>query len=263
MQVIKTRNIAVITRALVAGLAGTYLIVGAQAGPVNDQVNVELPYSVTVGGKVLQPGQYEIKELNTAGKSPVLQIFTNDGMKLETSVMTVPALENKTPEQTEVILHHIGDDYYFDKIWIQGKDYGYEFVLPGNVRAREHELARVSVPAAYQAAPTENPSTVNKESAAVTPPPDTGAPAAETPAPAPSTPAPELAQTQPPQEPQSAGVASNPTPDSASIPDSDASEAGSRNRKMPDTASNWLLWVLSGAGLSGAGIMLARRKRAA
>jgi hypothetical protein len=248
------RNLALISTALCAGVGGSYIAM--RAGPLYDQVNVDLPYAVTVGGKVLQPGHYEIKQLSTAG-SPVVQIFTNDGMKLETSVMTIPALDNKTPDQTAVVLHHFGDDYYFDKIWIQGKNYGYEFVLPESVKAREREGGTpVNIPAAYNSAPEENKPPANQEGA-VPAPPETSAPAAETPAPSP---APETAPTPPPQEPPTSDAAPNPTPSSAPSPDSNTSETG-RNRKMPDTAANWLIWMLSGSGLSGAGIMLSRRPR--
>ena len=42
-----------------------------------------------------------------------------------------------------MILHHIGDKYYFDKIWMEGKNYGYEFVLPDRVRALQKRTRRV------------------------------------------------------------------------------------------------------------------------
>ena len=44
--------------------------------------------------------------------------------------MTIPTLDPNTARDTKVVLHHYGSDYYFDKIWVQGKDYGYEFPLP-------------------------------------------------------------------------------------------------------------------------------------
>ena len=57
-----------------------------------------------------------------------------------------------TPKDTKLVLHHFGQDYYMDKIWIQGKNYGYEFPLPENVKARERErLAPLTVAATYQA----------------------------------------------------------------------------------------------------------------
>lgn len=213
-------------------------------GPLYDKVMVNLPYTVTIAGKTLQPGDYVIRELPSAAKSPVLLIYSDNGMKFETSAMTIPALDNNTPNDTKVMLHHFGPDYYFDKIWIQGKNYGYEFPLPDSVKARERErMQPVSVAATYQSVPaeTKQETTVAQETTVQQPAPAPApepAPAQEaTPAPAPApAPAPEVAQ--------------NTTP----APDDTA------NREMPHTAANWLMMLLSGGALSGAGLML-RRKR--
>jgi len=121
---------------------------------LTDGIKVTLPEPVTVGEVVLDPGDYEIRRASTA-TDQVLQIFSKDKLRYQTNVLTVPALEKDTPEDSKVILHHIGDKYYFDKIWIQGKDYGYEFVLPERVRALQRELA-VTVPARYEPNPLNN-----------------------------------------------------------------------------------------------------------
>ena len=121
---------------------------------LTDGIKVTLPAPVTVGEVVLDPGDYEIRRASTA-TDQVLQIFSKDKLRYQTNVLTVPALEKDTPEDSKVILHHIGDKYYFDKIWMQGKDYGYEFVLPDRVRALQRELA-VTVPARYESNPINN-----------------------------------------------------------------------------------------------------------
>src|SRR3954470_23212591 len=144
-----------ITAGVVAlGLAALITPSKAQ-GPLYDRVNVNLPYSVTIGNRTLQPGDYVIQQLrDNGGGSRVLLIYSDNGMKFETSAMTIPALDQNTPEDTKVVLHHFGNDYYFDKVWIQGKDYGYEFPLPDSVKAREREeMQPVSVAANYSTAP--------------------------------------------------------------------------------------------------------------
>ena len=116
---------------------------------LTDGIKVTLPEPVTVGDVVLDPGEYEIRRASIT-TDQVLRIFSNDKLRYQTNVLTIPVLDKDTPEETKVILHHIGDKYYFDKIWMEGKDYGYEFVLPDKVRALQKELA-VSVAAKYQA----------------------------------------------------------------------------------------------------------------
>src|SRR3954469_3705071 len=135
-------------------------------GPLYDRVNVNLPYSVSIGERTLSPGVYVIQQLrDQGGGSRVLLIYSDNGMKFETSAMTIPALEgnNVTQENTRVILHHFGNDYYFDKVWIQGKDYGYEFPLPDSVKARERErMQPISVAATYSTVQqTDSASTTN------------------------------------------------------------------------------------------------------
>jgi len=136
---------------LVAGTLAISTAMLAQ-GPLYDKVIVDLPYRVTINSTVLEPGHYVIRQLDSpGGGSRVLQVFSDDGMKLRTSTMTIPTLDNNTPENTKVVLHHYGDDYYFDKIWIQGKNYGYEFPLPDAVKSRMRErMEPYTVAATYE-----------------------------------------------------------------------------------------------------------------
>ena len=81
----------------------------------------------------------------------MLHFYSDRGMKLETTAMAIPALDNRTPSETKLILDHVGNDYYLNKIWIQGKDYGYEFPLPSEIRRRDREQnAPATVVAQYR-----------------------------------------------------------------------------------------------------------------
>jgi LPXTG-motif cell wall-anchored protein len=259
------RNLAIAAGAVALGLA-TLSTVNAQ-GPLYDKVLVNLPYSVTIGGRTLQPGEYQIRQMPSAGNSRVLLIYSDNGMKFETSAMTIPTLDNRTPEDTKVVLHHFGPDYYFDKIWIQGKNYGYEFPLPDSVKARERErMEPLNVAARYEAVPAENnqnqtttaaqttteqqTTTQNQTTTAqTTPAPAETTTAQNTPAPAETT----TAQNTPPAATQNNTVAQNTTP----MPSSTVSSA---DRTMPATSANWLMMLLGGGMLSGAGLTLRRRK---
>src|SRR5580698_4194129 len=151
----KNRSFTFAASALVLGLATFVAPSTVQAQPMFDRVDVTLPYSVSIGDKTLQPGNYVIQQLDSAtGGSQVLLIYGDNGMKFETSALTIPALQNRTQPDTRVILHHIGNDYYFDKVWVQGKDYGYEFPLPNSVKSREKEaMEPVSVAATASSVP--------------------------------------------------------------------------------------------------------------
>ena len=78
--------------ALLLSLAAWMVPVDAQ-GPLNDEVKVSLPYTVTIGDRTLQPGEYHIRELSGAAKTFVLLIYSDDGMKFETTALTIPAVD--------------------------------------------------------------------------------------------------------------------------------------------------------------------------
>jgi hypothetical protein len=103
-------------------------------------VRVTLWAPVTIGDKVLEPGEYEIRRASVVNDN-VLKIFSNDKMVYQTNVITVPTLATETPEDTKVLLHHIGDKYYFDTIWMHGRSFGYKFVLPDEAEALQRDLA--------------------------------------------------------------------------------------------------------------------------
>src|SRR5580693_3964512 len=90
--------------------------------PEFDVVHITLPYAVTLGGKTLPPGDYTVQEQRRED-STVLEFYNGTGMKWEASAQANKALDPNTARSTAMTLHHIGDDYYFDKLWIQGKEY--------------------------------------------------------------------------------------------------------------------------------------------
>ena len=273
----KVRNI-VLTASAFLLVVGTFVAVRAQ-GPLTDKVIVDLPYTVTVRDTTLQPGQYVIQRSWSGDNNRVVQIFSNDGMKLETAVLTVPTVDNNTPDKTEVVLHHFGNDYYFDKVWIQGKDYGYEFPLPQDVKSRESERGSpVTVGAKYETAPGGNTATAAQSSAATAESAQVQQPAAteqpsttESAANQPSASQPSAAA----QEPEAQMPASSETATQQNAPSHDSqqmaqaqppggdtpsatNEGESRNREMPKTACNWLTMLLTGCVLSVTGIALRR-----
>jgi cell division septation protein DedD len=232
----KIMNLAIAAGTLALGLA-TFVTPSKAQGPMYDVVYVTLPYTVTIGDMTLQPGDYTIKELPSQNKSRVLTIYTDRGMKFKTSAMTIPAYDPNTKEHTNVILHHFGNDYYFDKVWIQGKNYGYEFPLPDSVKARRREaLAPVSVAARYEAAPAP-------------PAPQETASQTQT----------TVTQTTPAPEPTQVAQAT-PAPAPTPAPVAEPAPAPQASRELPTTSLGWMSMLLSGGALSGVGFAL-RRKR--
>jgi hypothetical protein len=263
------RSFTFAASALVLGLATLVAPSTIQAQPLWDRVDVNLPYSVMIGDKTLQPGNYKIQQLSSpSGGSQVLLIYGDNGMKFETSALTIPALENRTQPDTRVMLHHIGSDYYFDKVWIQGKDYGYEFPLPNSVKQRQNEAMQPvsvaatasSVPATNDQATTQPATTAKSTTEPVTTQATQSAATSQT------TVQPQTT-TQPTTQPMTATQQPTTQPQTTIQPQTadrsaDASPASSTDTApaMPHTNAGWLMMLLGGGTLSGLGASL-RRKR--
>jgi len=253
----KLKSLATTAGAAALALAMWITPGAVQGQPMYDRIHVNLPYKIMLGEKTLEPGDYTIQQLpDTGGGSRILLFYTDNGMKFETSAMTIPALDINTARDTKVVLNHTGNDYYINKIWVQGKDYGYELPVPKGLKGREKEMTETTVAAQYQ--PTsETPKTETEttktetaeEQKAVAPPPVT----AETPTKPTET---EAAQ---PVETPAPVTTPTPTPTPAENT-ADRAVEETPAPIMPNTAANWLIMLLSGGTLSGAGLML-RRKR--
>ncbi len=252
----KIRSLAPASAALLVLGAAGWILPHVLAQPMWDMVTVTLPYTVAVGDKTLAPGDYIIKQMESADDSPVLMIYNDHGMKFQTMAMTVKTLDPNTPQDTSVTLHHIGDNYYIDKVWIEGKNYGYQIPLPKNVKERATEAAAVSVPAKTGSSAATTASTTDTASTS----------SADTPPPPPAPPAEPVASTPPPQptpapEPQASTDTQQPTPTPAPASSDDNSANREKQPEMPSTSAGWLAILLMGGTLSGTGMMLRRRKQ--
>jgi len=246
------------------GLALSFLTASAvmAQGPLNDRIIVKMPYAMNVNGTVLQPGDYEIKQHDSvAGGSRILHFYSDKGMKFETTAMAIPALDNKTPEKTELMLNQYGSDYYLNKIWVQGKNYGYEFPIPDSVKSREREMKASTVSARYESTAETATSTkpATDETAQNTPPPPAPVEAAPVEA-APAPVAEPVAAAPAPAEPVE--IAQNTPPPTPPAPAASPNMSERDTTPMPSTASNWLSFVLIGSAFVGSGLLLRRSCRA-
>jgi len=268
----KNRSFTFVASALALGLATFVAPSTIQAQPMFDRVDVNLPYSVTIGDKTLQPGNYIIQQMDSmSGGGQVLLIYGDNGMKFQTSALTIPALQNRTQSDTRVILHHIGSDYYFDKVWVQGKDYGYEFPLPNSVKQRQTEaMAPVSVaanassvPAAtMQAATTQAATTQAATTAQQTTTQQTTTQQATSQQATTQQATTQQATTQQATT-QRATTQAATTTQSTMQPDTTSSQGtadrSSSTPAMPHTDAGWLMMLLGGGTLSGLGVRLRRK----
>lgn len=132
----RTRLITVV--ALLASFLMTAGMWSGEAQVVHSRILVNLPHSAIVGDTLLEPGSYELRELSPR----VVQIYRNDILRGEAMVTTLPTQDTLPAEETLIRFRSFGGDrYYLDRVWIQGRSMGYEFMLPEQVRSLEQELS--------------------------------------------------------------------------------------------------------------------------
>lgn len=107
-----------------------------------DTIRCQVPFSFTVHGKTLPPGQYTFSD----DASVLLVRGLNDGV-----VNLTNRLESPTEEQAKVVFEKDGDDYILKQAWM-GDGTGRELLLPKTSQehrrsARNGEDERVVVAA--------------------------------------------------------------------------------------------------------------------
>lgn len=93
---------------------------------------MNLPYATQAGGATLPAGEYVVRDIKDDGGVSILKFLSADN---HTAVVVMAErIPLATPvNRTELVLHPAGDKHVMDKIWLDGRDYGYE-VLSGNAR---------------------------------------------------------------------------------------------------------------------------------
>jgi hypothetical protein len=197
---------------------------------VYDKVVVDLPANTWVGGEKLAAGKYEMQQLPARGDaSNVILVNEKSNRKYSASAISERALKNIPVQQTQVTLQRVGTEYYLDHIWIAGKEFGYKFVVPAEVKQRIEELQQpLTLSATYS-----------------TPPPVVAQAAPPPPAPAP-----------PPQ----AAPAPAPPPQAAPPP-APAPQAPPPAPQLPRTASDWPLVLAGGLASLALGLTMRALRR--
>ena len=235
-----------VTAILAIALCSLTLMVFAQ-GPAGDTVTVTFDRAVQVGSHTLPPGEYTIRQVTSASNPRVLEFTTNHGTQLQATVTAIPIMQNSAPSETKIILDDdtANGTIRLSRIWVQGKNYGYE--IPGNgAQSAQTTAAPLSLEARFDA-PAAAPAVVAQNRPAETPAPEPA------PAPTPSavtTPTPEPT---PNPEPAPAPQTPAPQPDTPASTNTPVTPA---NSDIPSTALGWAEFMFAGLTLGGLGLAL-------
>lgn len=214
-----------------AGLIATSFVPKAHADQWNKMTIVTVNQPIIAGSKVLNPGTYVWKLMDSASDRHIVQIFDKDQRHLEETILAIPNYRLQPSGKTQFAFWETpaGVPKAVRAWFYPGDNFGQEFPYPKKLVAELASARPVPIPENYREPEPE-------------PAPAPAAEPAPQPAPQPA-PAPEPQPQQ--QQPAPATVTPAPQP-----------------QALPHTASfNPLIGLLGFAALSGAGLLsLAVRK---
>jgi len=185
------------------GLLGVTLAPSGRADEWNKKTTLTVSESFQVPNKVLPPGTYVIKLLESPSDRHIVQIFNADETQLQTTILAIPNYRLQPTGKTVVTFWETppGQPKALRAWFYPGDNFGQEFAYPKSAAVQIAAAAHQPVPTTEAIQPAELPKAEvtqtqpePQEVAQATPPP---AQAAQAPAP---TPVPEAAPVPAPQE---------------------------------------------------------------
>jgi hypothetical protein len=102
----------------------------------SERSKITIPFSFIVGEKTLPAGEYSV-EPNRRDSDKFWLVQSRD-VRASCLVTTMPVRANQTQEETKLVFHRYGDQYFLSQIWTAGANSGRELLMP----RLERELAK-------------------------------------------------------------------------------------------------------------------------
>lgn len=106
-------------------------------GNYRDKMKVDFTHPVHVQGDTLAPGKYTIEAMRgKEANDNVLEVYGKNNQKFKTSFTTIDAKKMGGADTTHATLLKVGGEYYLDKLFINGRTYGYQVLLPSDIQSQ-------------------------------------------------------------------------------------------------------------------------------
>jgi hypothetical protein len=105
------------------------LAVGSVYAQSELRLKVNIPFEFSVGDEALPAGEYTVRQLSQG----FLVIENADGSATEI-FSTIVARASKTPDESSLVFHRYGDEYFLSTIWMTGNITGREIFKSRPVR---------------------------------------------------------------------------------------------------------------------------------
>jgi hypothetical protein len=91
------------------------------------EMKIDLPHAAQVGSTSLPAGSYVIRNVKDEGGVSIIEFASVDNRVSVIAMAQKISLETPT-DRTEVVLRATPEKYIVDRIWLDGRDYGYELL---------------------------------------------------------------------------------------------------------------------------------------
>jgi len=142
---------AVMKLGFVAAFTITSVVASAAAYSFNT-IKANIPFDFTVGNRVFRAGKYTIRPVTTDAH-PVIQIQSEDGQAIR-MVPTISAEFSEPKDQTALVFHRYGDQYFLYQVWTLGDTSGVQLSKSSLERQAEQGIVPNKVQSAENIAPT-------------------------------------------------------------------------------------------------------------
>jgi hypothetical protein len=224
------------------GLASFALAPNALADTWNKKTILTINEPIQVPGKVLQPGKYVMRLLDSPSNRHIVQIFNEREDQLQTTILAIPNYRLQPTGKTEFQWWEtpVGQPKALRAWFYPGDNFGQEFAYPKNAAVQIAQYTKQTVPTTYAEKESElataRVGTVDRAGTEMELDRQTYSRAEKAPAPA------EVAQATPPPAPQ---ATEQPMP-----------QTQTRARRLPKTASPFPMIGLAGFFALGTSIAL-------
>jgi len=133
------------------GVVGALLAPNAMADQWNKRTILTVNEPIQVPGKVLQPGKYVMKLMDSPSNRHIVQIFNGDESQIVTTVLALPNYRLEPTGKTEFGFWETppGQPRALRAWFYPGDNFGQEFAYPKNEAVSIAQYSKTSVPTTY------------------------------------------------------------------------------------------------------------------
>jgi len=102
-------------------------------------MTANIPFEFTVANKKLPAGEYSVTRAQETSGDLILQINSKDGRE-SISRLTIPVNTLEPKDDSRLVFHRYGDEYFLFEIWPAGGNTGRELPKSRSERAAEQKF---------------------------------------------------------------------------------------------------------------------------